>query len=173
MTELFTFLITIGVLTGFFLLVKWLIRLPVTPDPWDKEIDKQKLDDNSTPVCLNCIKPVDDLNQHYCPHCGNVTGKYTRYMPFVNIQFNYSIFGTLWKKLNTSKTVLPVKIICLFLIMVLAPAMLIVGIPVKLYYMIKSKTEKKYWRHRTASTKYRTLNHKQEGENHEKLNIAG
>ncbi len=91
MTEILITLIVIGALTVIMLLVRWLIRLPVIPDPWDKEIDKQELDDSSTPICLNCTKPVENPNQHYCPHCGNVTGEYTRYIPFVDIQFNYSI----------------------------------------------------------------------------------
>ncbi|MFA6569014.1 MAG: hypothetical protein WCS96_12450 [Victivallales bacterium] len=143
MTEILIALIVIGVLTGIILLVRWLIRLPVMPDPWDKEIDRQELNDSSTPICLNCTKPVENPNRHYCPHCGNVTGEYTRYIPFVNIQFNYSIFGSLWKKLNDSKIIFPVRIIYFFLIMVLAPIMLIVGIPVRIFYMIKSKFEPK------------------------------
>jgi len=143
MTEILIPFIVIGVLTGIILLVRWHIRLTVLPDPWDKEIDKQELEDSSIPICLNCTKPVENPNLHYCPHCGNVTGEYTRYIPFVNIQFNYSIFGSLWKKLNDSKISLPVRIIYLFLIMILAPIMLIVGIPVTLFYIIKGKIEQK------------------------------
>lgn len=141
MIEIPIALVILGVLSVIILLVRWLIRLPVTPAPWDKEIDKQELDDSSTPICLICAKPVENPIQHYCPHCGNVTGEYTRYIPFVNIQFNYSIFKTLWEKLNNRKIILPVRIIYFLLILVLAPIMLIVGIPVRLYYMIKSKLE--------------------------------
>ena len=143
MTEILIALVILGVLSVIILLVRWLIRLPLTPDPWDEIIDKQELEDNSTPICLNCAKPVENINQHYCPHCGNVTGEYTRYIPFVNIQFNYSIFKALWEKLNNRKIILPVRIIYFFLILVLAPIMLIVGIPVGLYYTIKGKFKKK------------------------------
>ncbi len=70
------------------------MRLP--PDPWDgEEID---IDENDPGICVNCATPIKDKRQHYCPKCGNVTGQFTRYIPFVNIQFNYSIFGTILKK---------------------------------------------------------------------------
>ena len=95
MTETVISLAIFSILIGIILIVRWLINLPVSEDPWEKEIDKQKLDDSKNPVCLNCIKPIESSNQHYCPHCGNVTGEYTRYLPFVNIQFNYSIFESL------------------------------------------------------------------------------
>jgi hypothetical protein len=143
MTELLIPFIVIGVLTGIILLVRWHLRRPVIPDPWDNEIDKQELNDSSTPICLNCTKPVENPNLHYCPHCGNVTGEYTRYIPFVNIQFNYSIFWSLWSKLNNTKVSLPVRVFYLFMIMMLAPIMLVVGIPIRLCYMIKSKLEPK------------------------------
>jgi hypothetical protein len=139
MRDAYIILIGIGLLAGIVLFIRWLIRLPVPPDPWDEEIDKQELDELSIPVCLNCTKPVENPKQHYCPHCGNVTGEYTRYLPFINIQFNYSIFGTLWKKLIDNKTNFFVRIIYFLLIMFLAPIMLIVGIPVKIFYVIKSK----------------------------------
>lgn len=124
----------------FCLFIIWLIRLPVPPDPWESQIEDGDLKETAAPVCLNCLKPVKDPRQHYCPSCGNVTGEFTRYVPFVNIQFNYSIFGTLWKKINDRKTFFSVKIIYYILILLLAPVMLLVGIPVMLYRLIKSKS---------------------------------
>ena len=143
MAEILIVLSSLVVLLAIILLVRWLIRQPVPPDPWDEIIDKRELEDSSVPICLNCSKPVENINQHYCPHCGNVTGEYTRYIPFVNIQFNYSIFGVLWGKLNDRKVVLPVRVIYFLLVMVFAPVMLIVGIPVGLYHIVKGKSKPK------------------------------
>jgi hypothetical protein len=139
MSEVLIALGVFSILIGTTLLIRWLMNLPVSSDPWDDEIDKQDLQNSSSSVCLNCIKPVENSNQHYCPNCGNVTGLFTRYIPFVNIQFNYSIFGSLWKKLINNKTALIFRIIYLFLIIIFAPIMIIVGIPVWVYYMIKNK----------------------------------
>ena len=96
-------------------------RLPRRPDPWDAEVTPEELATTGTPVCVNCLRPVDNPNQHYCPLCGNVTGEYTRYIPFVNIPFNYSIFGTLWRKLRLPQTPLAIKvgITVLFILMLL------------------------------------------------------
>lgn len=132
--------ITLGILgvllLGLFII--WLFRLPVPPDPWDGKVDEDKLENESEPLCLNCLKPVKNPGQHYCPDCGNVTGDFTRYIPFVNIQFNYSIFRSLWKKLNNRKTNFFVRIIYFILIMALAPVMLLVGLPVRIYRIIKT-----------------------------------
>ena len=143
MIEILIYSVIFGTLIGVILVIRWLINLPVSADPWDEEIDNKKLEDSDSPICLNCTKPVESSNQHYCPHCGNITGEYTRYVPFVNIRFNYSIFESLWKKLKSNKTIFPVRIIYLFLILVFAPIMLIVGIPVSLYYTIRRKFEQK------------------------------
>jgi hypothetical protein len=124
----------------FCVFIVWLFRLPVPPDPWESEIKEDDLNNEVSPVCLKCLKPINDPRQHYCPSCGNVTGEFTRYIPFVNIRFNYSIFGTLWKKINDNKTFFLLKIIYYILILALAPIMLLIGIPVMLYRSVKNKT---------------------------------
>lgn len=48
------------------------------------------------PVCLKCFATYSPL-LHYCPNCGEAVGSLTPYIPFVNIRFNYAIFGTMWK----------------------------------------------------------------------------
>ena len=124
-------------LGGMAYFVRWLMNRPVPPDPWDEHVNKRELEACSTPVCMNCAKPVKNVQQHYCHNCGNITGEYTRYIPFVNIQFNYSIFGTLRYKLKGRETLWPVRGIYFFLILLLAPVMLVVGVPVILF--IKAK----------------------------------
>ena len=95
------------------------------PDPWEKEVSEEDLKDNSIPLCLNCQRPVDNPSQYYCPNCGNVTGDYTRYMPFINIPFNYSIYGKIWRKLKSPDTFILFKAGYFFLILFSAPLMLI------------------------------------------------
>jgi predicted amidophosphoribosyltransferase len=60
-----------------------------------------KIEKNDLGICVNCATPIVDKKQHYCPKCGNVIGEYTRYLPYENIRFNYSIFGTIVNKLKT------------------------------------------------------------------------
>lgn len=81
----------------------WKIKkMDVPPDPWEGE--RMDMDDDDLGVCVNCAAPIRDAKQHYCPKCGNVTGEYTRYIPFVNIKFNYSIFGTIVRRMKRPST---------------------------------------------------------------------
>ena len=139
MTGFIISLIIFVILIGVILAIRWVINFSASPDPWDNEIDKQDLKNSNTPICLNCTKPIEKRTQHYCPYCGNITGEYTRYIPFVNIQFNYSIFETLWNKLNNKTLPIMSRVFYLFLILLCAPIMIIIGIPVKLYYFFKNK----------------------------------
>lgn len=78
--------------------IRKLRKMDVPPDPWEKE--GVKIDEDDLGICVNCATPIKDIKQHYCPKCGEVTGVYTRYIPFVNIPFNYSIFGTIVRRLK-------------------------------------------------------------------------
>jgi len=81
------------------------------------------------PVCHRCFAPFYP-HQDYCDNCGEAVGKLTPYKPFVNIRFNYSIFGRMWHIVwRDSNASFILKAFCLFLIMLFAPIMLIVGIP--------------------------------------------
>lgn len=82
-TPLIIFIVAIIV----FVLIRIIARIPVSPDPWEGEIKREDLENNSIPVCSKCTKVVKGPLQDYCPYCGNVTGEYTRYVPFVNIPF--------------------------------------------------------------------------------------
>jgi hypothetical protein len=123
MTELTICLVLIIFVSLVIYLFKWIKNRPVTPDPWDKYIDKDELESSEDAVCLNCTTPVKNFQQHYCPKCGNITGEYTRYIPFVNIQFNYTIFGTLWHKLADVKISWLIKSAYFLLIIFFAPIM--------------------------------------------------
>ena len=62
---------------------------------------KQEEPDKSgdgTPVCIRCFQPVDPL-VHYCSHCGEATGRFTHYIPFVNIPWQTRIWGQVWRQI--------------------------------------------------------------------------
>ncbi len=139
-------IVGLGGIAYFF---RWLKNRPMPPDPWDELVNKQDLEVSSTPVCLNCAKPIKNTQQHYCLNCGNITGEYTRYIPFVNIQFNYSIFGTLWHKLKGRETLWFMRVIYFIMILFLAPAMLVVGLPV--IFFIKARKDYKKNKNRKNS----------------------
>ncbi len=124
-----------------FLAIKYIKSIPITPDPWDNIIDKNELED-AMPVCTKCFKTVENKNQHYCLECGNITGEYTRYIPFVNIAFNYSIFEDLWKNFSGKDKGFFNRGFSFILILLLAPIMLVFGLPILLYSRFKKKIKK-------------------------------
>lgn len=83
--------------------------------------------DNSgdgTPVCIRCFQPVDPL-AHYCPHCGEATGQFTHYIPFVNIPWQARIWGQVWRQIWSRDVSLPGRAFRLFMVVWNVPVMLI------------------------------------------------
>lgn len=80
------------------------------------------------PVCLKCLTPYSPL-QHYCQKCGETVGQLSPYIPYVNIPFNFSIFGTMWRRTWLERGV-PTrwKVFYILMIIVCAPVM-IAGLP--------------------------------------------
>ena len=129
----------IALFVVIFYVVRRIQEMPVPPDPWDSEISPAELDTTGTRVCVKCLTPVARPGQHYCPACGNVTGEFTRYVPFVNIPFNYSIFATLWARMMNPGAALSSRLLAVFVILLAAPLMLVVGLPLLLYGKLKGK----------------------------------
>jgi len=83
--------------------------------------------DNSgegTAVCIRCFQPVDPL-AHYCSHCGEATGRFTHYIPFVNIPWMTRIWGQVWRQIWSRDVSLPGRTFRLFMVVWKAPVMLI------------------------------------------------
>ena len=61
---------------------------------------EDKIAAEGVPVCLNCLRPYDDVLEYYCPHCGSneAVNPLTPYMSFVNIRFNVGMVGKLWRR---------------------------------------------------------------------------
>lgn len=49
------------------------------------------------PLCTRCLRPVH-AGRYYCPHCGQATGEYTTYLPFVDIPFQVDFMAAWWKR---------------------------------------------------------------------------
>ncbi|QSH41681.1 hypothetical protein P0136_06780 [Lentisphaerota bacterium ZTH] len=120
-TNILPLLLLLGIFIFYVLIVYWIKKIPKQQDPWEKA--GVKLDDNARPVCPRCLTPVDSPFRHYCSKCGEAVGKYTRYIPFVNIQFNYSIFGTIWKNIKSPENSRSKRFLYYLLIIILAPLM--------------------------------------------------
>lgn len=78
--------------TGLILLIRWLIRLPAQPDPWEKADTRENLLAEAVPICLNCSEPVVNSHQHYCPKCGKATGEFTPYVPICFLYLKKILF---------------------------------------------------------------------------------
>ena len=107
-----------------FVIAKFIAGAPVTPDPWEKEISREEVEDLNEKVCLNCGAKVEE-GQYYCPECNSSTGQYTPYLPFVNIPFNYSMHQTMWRKLKSKDVGLLYKITAILFILLTAPIMIV------------------------------------------------
>lgn len=65
-------------------------------EPADEHVVMLEVGEGS-PCCTGCGRPyVKGMN--YCDHCGTAVGRYTPYIPYVNIRHNYSPFVTLVKR---------------------------------------------------------------------------
>ncbi len=107
-----------------YVLAKLFKNFTPPPDPWENEISRDEVDKLEKEICLKCGSEVKN-GQYYCPKCNNATGKYVPYLPFVNIQFNYSMHQNLWGKLKSKKLSFIYKAAIILFITLTAPIMLI------------------------------------------------
>jgi hypothetical protein len=88
------------------------------------EQDIPEEDDDGIPVCLKCFKPVDPL-AHYCSNCGGATGNFTHYLPFINIRWQASVWGQVWRQIWYKEVSIPGRIFRFIMIVWNVPIMLI------------------------------------------------
>lgn len=137
--EILTAAITFVGIIGIIYAIRWIIRRPVTPDPWDGIIDKNEFDNNAKPLCSNCSKPIENSKSHYCENCGEITGEFSRYLPWESIRFNYSICGTMWRKTRDKHVADPIRTLNFILLLLIAPTLLVVAFVIDLLKFHKSK----------------------------------
>ncbi len=93
-------------------------------DSKDEENIKTTSQEEGTPLCLGCLRPVDPL-YHYCPHCGEAVGQLTPYIPFVNIRWQMSFWGKAWRQVWSSEVSFMGRLFRLFMIMWNVPILLL------------------------------------------------
>ena len=94
--------------------------------------------EEETPLCLNCLRPVNPL-YHYCPHCGRAVGQLTPIMPYESIRWQVDIWGRMWRQLWSRDISFAGKLFRLFMIIWNVPIMLVGLIP-ELWQKAKAKT---------------------------------
>ena len=117
---------------------------PTEPEPtW--QFDNDYVPDDALPLCPKCLKPCQPL-AYYCDNCdsNDAINPLTPYISFLNIRFNYDIFFTMWRKIWCEKeTRAVVRLFYLLMLIVYAPILLMVGLPVFLIYKIPQKQVRK------------------------------
>jgi hypothetical protein len=106
------------------------------------DINDDRLDKDSLPLCLHCLRPCEP-HQYYCPNClsNDTINPLTPYLPFVNLRFNYGFFGSMWRTIwYRPDASIFIKISCLFMTILFAPILLLVGLPLFLVNKVKHKT---------------------------------
>ncbi len=69
---------------GVYRLVLWIMEAPLTPDPWDKEVEDALNNDDAVAICHHCLTPQKHSGW-FCPECGATVGPYCNYMPYLYV----------------------------------------------------------------------------------------
>jgi hypothetical protein len=65
-------------------LIAWIREAPLTPDPWDAEVEQKLQEPETQEVCHRCMTPQEP-GAWFCKHCGAAVGPYNNLMPFLNV----------------------------------------------------------------------------------------
>jgi hypothetical protein len=96
-----------------------------------EKLDEEFISAEARPVCPNCLNPCSPW-QNYCGNCDSneVVNPLASYMPFVDIRFTCGFFGKMWRKTWYDKEASTTfRLLCLFLMVLFAPILLLVGLP--------------------------------------------
>jgi ribosomal protein L40E len=79
------------VLAALWRLIVWVRDAPVTPDPWDAEVEQKISEPEAVEVCHRCFtgQPPDAW---FCAHCGSAVGPYNNLMPYVHVFSQGEVF---------------------------------------------------------------------------------
>jgi hypothetical protein len=61
--------------------VRWFLRAPLQPDPWDASVAIELETTQPAPLCHRCLLPHDPASD-FCPSCGTAVGTYTNWLPY-------------------------------------------------------------------------------------------
>ena len=79
------------VLAGLWRFIVWIRDAPVTPDPWDAEVEQKLSEPDAQEVCPHCSTPQPP-NAWFCAHCGSAVGPYNNLMPYVQVFSEGEVF---------------------------------------------------------------------------------
>jgi len=95
-----------------------------SPGISNSEPNPQERAEEPVPVCPHCLHPVDPRD-YYCPHCGEDVGRFTPYLPFINIPFTCNFLARIWHKLFDRSAGILTRVFCLCLVILFAPILLL------------------------------------------------
>ena len=105
-----------------------------------EQLDDDFIPNDAQPLCPKCLRPSHPL-QHYCDNCDSnaVINPMASYLPFVRIRFNFGGFCIMWRKIWYDKDTSTIcRLFYLFMIIIFAPVMLIIGLPLLLIGQIEN-----------------------------------
>ena len=112
----------------------------------DNELKKgeDKTAGEAVPVCLNCLRPYDDVLEYYCPHCGSneAANPLTPYIAFVNIRFNVGMIGRLWRRFERRQNATIARRLVDLVILLLYCPLLILATPFVVYAKWKNHKQR-------------------------------
>ena len=71
--------------------VNWIRESPVTPDPWDAEVEQKLSDPETAEVCPHCLTEQPPT-AWFCKGCGRATGPYNNLMPYLQVFSEGEVF---------------------------------------------------------------------------------
>ena len=105
----------------------------------DLSLPTSEFDIEGEPICTACCVPVDP-HEYYCPNCGETSGMYTPYIPYVNIWFQYQFFGRVWQQAwGPDGGSLPRRLMLLFFIGLFAGPMILIGLPFQVMKLFRGE----------------------------------
>jgi hypothetical protein len=78
-------------LAAFWGLIAWVRNAPITPDPWDAEVEQKLSDPETAEICPHCFTPQPPT-AWFCARCGRAVGPYNNLMPYVQIFSEGEVF---------------------------------------------------------------------------------
>ena len=79
------------VLAGLWRLIAWVRDAPVTPDPWDADVEQKMSEPEAVEVCHRCFTEQPP-GAWFCARCGSAVGPYNNLMPYVCIFSQGEVF---------------------------------------------------------------------------------
>jgi hypothetical protein len=69
---------------AFWRFLVWIRDAPVTPDPWDAEVEQELSDPDAAEVCPHCLTEQPPT-AWFCKGCGRAIGPYNNLMPYIQV----------------------------------------------------------------------------------------